>query len=51
MFVAVRLMHECTAEQLDLLEPPMSHAVRWYCLQAIDEVSRMPQEQDNTRSR
>lgn len=41
----------CTPEQLDLLEPPMSHAVRWYCLQAIDEVSRMPQEQDNTRSR
>lgn len=28
----------CTAEELDRLEPPMTQAVKWYCLQAIREV-------------
>jgi 8-oxo-dGTP pyrophosphatase MutT (NUDIX family) len=28
----------CSAEELPELEPPMSAAVKWYCLQAIREV-------------
>lgn len=29
----------CHPEELELLNPPLSGAVRWYCLQAIQEVS------------
>jgi 8-oxo-dGTP pyrophosphatase MutT (NUDIX family) len=29
----------CTADELDRLEPPMSGAVRWYCLKALEELS------------
>ncbi|MCC6231702.1 MAG: NUDIX domain-containing protein [Verrucomicrobiales bacterium] len=29
----------CTSEELDTLQPPMSNAVKWYCRQAIREVS------------
>ena len=29
----------CSAEQLDTLQPPMSAAVKWYCRNAIAEVS------------
>ena len=29
-----------TAEQLDRLQPPLSDAVKWYCLKAIEEISR-----------
>src|SRR4051812_14205222 len=28
----------CTAEELDHLLPKMSHAVKWYCVQAINEI-------------
>ena len=30
----------CTAGELERLEPPMSGAVRWYCLAALREVGR-----------
>ena len=29
----------CSAAGLDLLQPPMSDAVKWYCLKAIQEIS------------
>jgi 8-oxo-dGTP pyrophosphatase MutT (NUDIX family) len=29
----------CAAQDLDPLQPPMSAAVRWYCLRAIEEIS------------
>ena len=29
----------CSAADLDKLEPPMSHAVKWYCRSAIREIS------------
>jgi 8-oxo-dGTP pyrophosphatase MutT (NUDIX family) len=29
----------CSAAELDLLQPPMSRAVKWYCRKAIEEVS------------
>jgi len=29
----------CTAEELDSLQPPMSSAVKWYCLRAIEEIN------------
>jgi 8-oxo-dGTP pyrophosphatase MutT (NUDIX family) len=29
----------CSASDLEHLQPPMSNAVRWYCLQAIQEIS------------
>lgn len=28
----------CTAEDLELLQPPLSGAIRWYCLQSLREV-------------
>ena len=28
------------AEQLDQLQPPLSNAVKWYCLKAIEEIPR-----------
>ncbi|MEY2789811.1 MAG: hypothetical protein RLZZ34_2954 [Verrucomicrobiota bacterium] len=28
----------CTAEALDELDPPLSGAVKWYCLKALEEV-------------
>lgn len=28
----------CNREELDTLNPPMSDAVRWYCLKALEEV-------------
>jgi len=28
----------CSARDLDALEPPMSNAVKWYCLKALEEV-------------
>ncbi|MFT4587917.1 MAG: 8-oxo-dGTP pyrophosphatase MutT (NUDIX family) [Candidatus Binatia bacterium] len=28
----------CTPEELESLEPPMSDAVKWYCLKAIEEI-------------
>jgi 8-oxo-dGTP pyrophosphatase MutT (NUDIX family) len=30
----------CSAEDLERLDPPMSGAVKWYCLKAIEEVSK-----------
>jgi 8-oxo-dGTP pyrophosphatase MutT (NUDIX family) len=30
----------CSSEELDLLQPPMSDAVKWYCRKAIAEVAR-----------
>jgi len=30
----------CSAADLDTLQPPMSNAVKWYCLKAIEEISR-----------
>jgi 8-oxo-dGTP pyrophosphatase MutT (NUDIX family) len=32
----------CTAAELDTLQPPMSSAVKWYCLKAIAEISAIP---------
>ena len=29
----------CSASDLETLEPPLSHAVKWYCRKAIEEVS------------
>jgi 8-oxo-dGTP pyrophosphatase MutT (NUDIX family) len=31
----------CSADDLDKLLPPMSNAVKWYCRQAIGEISRL----------
>ncbi len=28
----------CAATELDALQPPMSNAVKWYCLKAIEEI-------------
>ena len=30
----------CSRDDLDQLSPPMSDAVKWYCRQAIEEISR-----------
>ena len=30
----------CSREDLDKLSPPMTDAVKWYCLKAIEEISR-----------
>ena len=30
----------CSLDDLDALQPPMSDAVKWYCSQAIEEISR-----------
>ena len=30
----------CSDDELDRLQPPMSDAVKWYCRQAIGEISR-----------
>ncbi|MFM1770260.1 MAG: hypothetical protein RJA22_2789 [Verrucomicrobiota bacterium] len=32
----------CTAAELDSLHPPMTNAVKWYCRQAIAEVTPRP---------
>ena len=32
----------CSGTDLDQLQPPMSEAVKWYCRQALAEVSRPP---------
>jgi 8-oxo-dGTP pyrophosphatase MutT (NUDIX family) len=32
----------CSAEELEALHPPMSAPVKWYSLQAIAEISRLP---------
>jgi 8-oxo-dGTP pyrophosphatase MutT (NUDIX family) len=32
----------CSLEDLETLAPPMSGAVKWYCRQAIEEISRQP---------
>ena len=29
----------CSAADLEALNPPMTHAVKWYCRQAIEEIS------------
>jgi 8-oxo-dGTP pyrophosphatase MutT (NUDIX family) len=29
----------CSVEEIDALQPPMSNAVKWYCRQAIEEIS------------
>jgi len=29
----------CVGEELDLLQPPMSESVKWYCRKAIEEIS------------
>lgn len=29
----------CTSEELDTLQPPMTHAVKWYCRQALRELA------------
>jgi 8-oxo-dGTP pyrophosphatase MutT (NUDIX family) len=31
----------CTLEGIETLQPPMSDAVKWYCCQAIEEISRL----------
>lgn len=36
----------CTAGELLALDPPMSEAVKWYCLKAIQEVSAIPADQE-----
>ena len=33
-----------TAAELDTLQPPMSDAVKWYCLKAINEISAIPSD-------
>ncbi|MBL9134579.1 MAG: NUDIX domain-containing protein [Verrucomicrobiales bacterium] len=38
----------CTAEELDRLEPPMTQAVKWYCLQAIREVGAVERGHGST---
>lgn len=30
----------CSAAELETLQPPMSDAVKWYCLKAIEEISQ-----------
>ncbi len=35
----------CAAGELDQLEPPMTQAVKWYCLQALREVAAAELEQ------
>ena len=30
----------CAVRELETLQPPMSDAVKWYCLKAIEEISR-----------
>jgi 8-oxo-dGTP pyrophosphatase MutT (NUDIX family) len=30
----------CSVGELETLQPPMSDAVKWYCLKAIEEISR-----------
>lgn len=32
----------CTEAELDTLQPPMTHAVKWYCRQAIAEIGARP---------
>lgn len=32
----------CRSEDLDTLEPPMTHAVKWYCRQALRELGDAP---------
>ena len=32
----------CSADELDTLSPPMTDAVKWYCRQAIAEISARP---------
>jgi len=32
----------CTREDLETLSPPMTDAVKWYCHQALAEISRQP---------
>ena len=32
----------CSVEDLERLSPPMTDAVKWYCRQAIEEISRQP---------
>ena len=32
----------CSAAELDQLTPPMTDAVKWYCLKAIQEISNHP---------
>ncbi|HEX7653577.1 MAG TPA: NUDIX domain-containing protein [Verrucomicrobiae bacterium] len=32
----------CTLAELETLNPPMTDAVKWYCRQAITEISRQP---------
>jgi 8-oxo-dGTP pyrophosphatase MutT (NUDIX family) len=32
----------CTAAELDKLDPPMTNAVKWYCLKAIEEIMAEP---------
>ncbi len=34
----------CSTADLETLQPPMSDAVKWYCLKAIAEVSAIPAE-------
>lgn len=33
----------CTADELGALRPPMSDAVKWYCLKALEEVAQAGQ--------
>lgn len=35
----------CSAEELESLEPPMSDAVTWYCLKAIEEMGESSKSQ------
>jgi 8-oxo-dGTP pyrophosphatase MutT (NUDIX family) len=32
----------CAIDELEKLSPPMTDAVRWYCLKAINEISQQP---------
>ena len=32
----------CSREDLEKLSPPMSDAVKWYCHQALSEITKAP---------
>jgi 8-oxo-dGTP pyrophosphatase MutT (NUDIX family) len=43
-----RAIRWCAAAELDALEPPISAAVRWYCLQALQELGERPRSAADT---
>jgi len=40
----------CAAEELERLEPPMSNAVKWYCLEAIRECAELESSSADPRT-